>query len=219
MDLSLFQYQFIYREIKKYILFQNSPFNYYSLFSFVSKELKLNFPESKYFENLYQRNFIIKNILFKLQFEFYKDFNFALIFENNLIFFSKIPENFFYFSLIKGEFIELKNKFKFNIDNLPAINSLRDFYFAFENIYKDENEIEKAIDTGLKFANNPAFFEEALKIFNLTYSTLSKKSLEDSFRKLAKKYHPDIIENSELEKKVEFVKIIEAYNMLKQLLL
>lgn len=230
MDFNFEQYNLIYNKIKTFILNQNSPFNYYFLFSFISKEIGLNFPDSKYFENLYRKNFLIKNILYNLQFEFYKDFNFALIFENELIFFEKIPDYPSYFSIFYGKFIRDDIKYKKNpslcesIDNinkinLPYENKLRIFYLSLENFNKEEEQIQKAIDTGLYIMENPGLFDEALKIFNLTQATLNERSLNIAYKKLVKKYHPDLSKDINLENDKEIIKIYEAYKLLKNILI
>ncbi len=223
MELDTLQYELIYSEVKKFILDQNSPFSYYSLFSTISKKLNLCFKDSEFFTNLFQKNFIIKNIIFKLQFEFYKDFSFALIFENDLIFFSKINSNKSFFSLIKGEFIEdtdLIYEDKTNKENLPSINSLRNYYFDFENLKNiDEKSVEKAIDSSLKFASYPELFDQALKIFDLSLASLNIKSLNSAYRRIIKRYHPDVSSNFENDDKKMIFKIYDAYNLLKSILI
>ena len=225
MKLVNINYQIIYNEVKKYILNQTSPFLYYSLFSYISKKLNLDFPDSKYFKNLFQKNFIIKNILYNLQFEFYKEFKFALIFEHDLIFFSKIIDNPSFFSIIHGKFIEdteldRKNIVKKGINNLPISNPLRDYYFDFENLKDiDEYSIEKAIDSGFKLADNPFLFDEALKIFSLSSSSLSINSLNQAYRKLIKKYHPDLSSDFKEKDKEIIFKIYDAYKLLKSILI
>ncbi len=217
MNFNFEQYDLIYNKVKKFILQQYSPFRFYSLFSFVSKEIKLEFLNSKYLENLYQKNFIIKNILYNLQFEFYKDFNFALIFENDIIFFEKLPDLPSYFSIIQGKFIKDENSsFK---KNLPYQNQLRNFYFSLENFNKNEDSIEKAIDSGLKFIYDPELFENALKIFNLTPKSLNPKSLNQAYKRLVKKYHPDISKDVDKKNEVELIKIYDAYKLLKNIML
>jgi len=217
MNFNFEQYDLIYNKVKKFILQQYSPFRFYSLFSFVSKEIKLEFLNSKYLENLYQKNFIIKNILYNLQFEFYKDFNFALIFENDIIFFEKLPDLPSYFSIIQGKFIKDENSsFK---KNLPYENQLRNFYFSLENFNKNEDSIEKAIDSGLKFIYDPELFENALKIFNLTPKSLNPKSLNQAYKRLVKKYHPDISKDVDTKNEVELIKIYDAYKLLKNIML
>ncbi|MCR4421973.1 MAG: DnaJ domain-containing protein [Spirochaetales bacterium] len=217
MNFDFEQYNLLYNKIKRFILSQNSPFKFYTLFSFVTKEIKLEFLNSKYLENLYQKNFIIKNILYNLQFEFYKDFNFALIFENDIIFFEKIPNLPSYFSMLNGKFIiEDKSTFK---SNLPYENQLRSFYFTLENFNKNEDQIEKAIDSGLKFIYEPELFDNALKIFNLTQRSLNLKSLNIAYKKLVKKYHPDISKVIDTKKEDELIKIYEAYRILKNSML
>lgn len=212
------QYQLLYDEIKKFILLQVSPFKYYSLFSHISNNLNLSFPQNSYIMNLFQKNFLIKNILYNLQFEFYKDYNFALIFENDLIFFSKIPEYPSFFSIIKGEFIEYQNIKTINKENLPTINALRDYFFSFENFEKaDENSIENAIESGFLFIDNPSLFDEALKIFNLTSASLNMETLNKAYRRLVKKYHPDSSDYS-FKDNDQIFKIYDAYKLLKNII-
>ncbi|MFN3410943.1 MAG: DnaJ domain-containing protein, partial [Exilispira sp.] len=221
-------YKYLYKKIKIYILNQFSPFKYYNLFSFVSKEINLNFIDSKYFQNLYQKNFIIKNILYKLQFEFYRDFNFALIFENDLIFFDKIPQYQSYFSIYHARFIKDENQKKDNENsnnsNYLSENLLRNFYFCYQNFIKNEDSIERAIDNGIKIINKPQILDEALKIFNLNLKSLNEDSLNRAYKRLVKKYHPDIFKNTDnnegqfVKNKDKFIEIYEAYKLLKSLL-
>ena len=216
----------------------NSVSSYYELFKslFTFKKV-LNCCKDNCL-SLYRKNFILQHILYKLQFEFYKDFNFALIIDSNLLLFDKIQEPPSFFSISQCKFIKLSEPIhQFNRDNLPTVNGLRDYYLDLSNFLKArEDSVKDAIDIGLKIAIDPAILTDALNIFGLSQSSLTLEKVKKRYHRLLKLHHPDKADERSLDNDIknnskfttdenpaedsenfEIIKIIEAYQILKSL--
>ncbi|MCX8059260.1 MAG: hypothetical protein N3A58_07585 [Spirochaetes bacterium] len=196
---------------------------FYDLFReiFFDKKTLNNYEIEKDNLFLFFKHFIIMNILFVIQFYFYSKFNFYLNFSPLKIFLIKIPQNgdkCLDFDYNRNDFCKLEideNSYGNCIfhyrkkTNLPAINSLRDYYSNFDNLFLVSNKtIEKILDSYFYFSVNKDKYFELLRYFDLNINC-SLKDLKKSFREKIKQ------ENDNTKKR----ELIENYNLLKNLFL